>query len=137
MPAKLFLDTNVLVYAFDWSEPEKRLAAQEMIQREVDWCISWQVVQEFSSLALHRFKRPMLPEDLRDYLDLVLLPNCRVMPTAAIYGQALRIQSQAQYCFYDSLIVAAALVSGAKQLYSENLEPGGLFGTLEIVNPFK
>ena len=137
MPAKLFLDTNVLVYAFDWSEPEKRLAAQEMIQREVDWCISWQVVQEFSSLALHRFKRPMLPEDLRDYLDLVLLPNCRVMPTAAIYGQALRIQSQAQYYFYDSLIVAAALVSGAKQLYSENLEPGGLFGNLEIVNPFK
>jgi len=137
MPAKLFLDTNVLVYAFDWSEPEKRLAAQEMIQREMDWCISWQVVQEFSSLALHRFKKPMLPEDLRDYLDLVLLPNCRVMPTAAIYGQALRIQSYAKYSFNDSLIVTAALVSGAKQLYSENLEPGGLFGNLEIVNPFE
>ena len=137
MPAKLFLDTDVLVYAFDWSEPEKRLASQEMVQREMDWCISWQVVQEFSSLALDRFKKPMLPEDLRDYLDLVLLPNCRVMPTAAIYSQALRIQSQTQYCFYDSLIVAAALVSGAKQLYSENLEPGGLFGNLEIVNPFE
>ena len=121
MPAKLFLDTNVLVYAFDWSEPEKRLAAQEIIQREMDWCISWQVVQEFSNLALHRFKKPMLPDDLRDYLDLVLLPNCRVMPTAAIYGQALRIQSQAKYPLYDSLIVAAALASGAKQLYSENL----------------
>jgi predicted nucleic acid-binding protein len=79
----------------------------------------------------------MLPDDLRDYLDLVLLPNCRVMPTADIYGQALRIQSQAKYPFYDSLIVAAALVSGAKQLYSENLEPGGLFGNLEIVNPFE
>ena len=137
MPARLFLDTNVLVYAFDWSEPEKRLAAQEIIQREMDWCISWQVVQEFSNLALHRFKKPMLPDDLRDYLDLVLLPNCRVMPTAAIYGQALRIQSQAKYPLYDSLIVAAALVSGAKQLYSENLEPGGLFGHLEIVNPFE
>ena len=137
MPARLFLDTDVLVYAFDWSEPEKRLAAQEMVQREMDWCISWQVVQEFSSLALDRFKKPMLPEDLRDYLDLVLLPNCRVMPTATIYGQALRIQSQAQYSFYDSLIVAAALVSGAKQLYSESLEPGGLFGNLEIVNPFE
>ena len=45
MPAKVFLDTNVLVYAFDWSAPEKRLVAQEMIQREMDRCISWQVVQ--------------------------------------------------------------------------------------------
>lgn len=137
MPAKVFLDTNVLVYAFDWSAPEKRLFAQEMIQREMDWCTSWQVVQEFSSLALHQFRKPMLPEDLRDYLNLVLLPNCRVMPTSAIYEQALRIQSLAQYCFYDSLIVGAALVSGAKQLYSENLLPGGLFGNLEIVNPFE
>ena len=137
MPAKVFLDTNVLVYAFDWSAPEKRLFAQEMIQREMDWCTSWQVVQEFSSLALHQFRKPMLPEDLRDYLNLVLLPNCRVMPTSAIYEQALRIQSLAQYCFYDSLIVGAALISGAKQLYSENLQPGGMFGNLEIVNPFE
>ena len=137
MPAKVFLDTNVLVYAFDWSAPEKRLFAQEMIQREMDWCTSWQVVQEFSNLALHQFRKPMLPEDLRDYLNLVLLPNCRVMPTSAIYEQALRIQSLAQYCFYDSLIVGAALISGAKQLYSENLQPGGMFGNLEIVNPFE
>jgi predicted nucleic acid-binding protein len=103
----------------------------------MEWCIRWQVVQKFSNLALARFKKPMLSEDLRDYLYLVLLPNCRVMPTAAIYGQALRIQSQVQYCFYDSLIVAAALVSGAKQLYSENLQSGGLFSNLEIVNPFE
>ena len=136
MPAKVFLDTNVLVYAFDWSAPEKRLFAQEMIQREMDWCTSWQVVQEFSSLALHQFRKPMLPEDLRDYLNLVLLPNCRVMPTQAIYEQALRIQSQAQYCFYDTLIVGAALASGANQLYSEDLEPCSLLGVLEIVNPF-
>ena len=91
MPAKVFLDTNVLVYAFDWSAPEKRLVAQEMIQREMDWCISWQVVQEFSNLALHRFRKPMQPKDLCDYLNLVLLPNCRVMPTSDIYEQALRI----------------------------------------------
>ena len=137
MPAKVFLDTNVLVYAFDWTAPEKRLVAQEMIQREMDWCISWQVVQEFSNLALHRFRKPMQPKDLCDYLNIVLLPNCRVMPTSAIYEQALRIQSQAQYCFYDSLIVGAALASGAKQLYSEDLQPSGLLGDLEIVNPFE
>ena len=136
MPAKVFLDTNVLVYAFDWSAPEKRLVSQEIIQGEMDWCISWQVVQEFSNLALHRFRKPMLPSDLCDYLNLVLLPNCRVMPTPAIYEQALRIQSQVKYCFYDSLIVGASLASGAKQLYSEDLELGGLLGDLEIVNPF-
>jgi predicted nucleic acid-binding protein len=136
MSAKIFLDTNVLVYAFDRAAEAKRELARSILLSQQDWVVSWQVVQEFSNVALHRFKKPMVTENLGDYLELVLMPHCLVMPTKDIYLNAIRIQSQTNYRFYDSLIVASALVSGAKQLYSEDMQAGRRIGDLEIVNPF-
>lgn len=136
MSADLFLDTNVLVYAFDKTAPAKQAIARSLIQGDAHWSISWQVVQEFCSVALHRFKTPLRGDDLRDYLDLVLLPHCQVMPTADLYRQALAIQTQTNYRYYDSLVVASALVSGACVLYSEDLQHGREIGGLRIENPF-
>jgi len=136
MPAKIFLDTNVLVYAFDRTAPAKRERAREIIRGDLDWVVSWQVVQEFCAVALHRFAVPMPTADLRDYLDVVLLPRCRVMPAAEIYRQALGVQAQTGYRFYDSLVVTAALVSGAAALYSEDLQHGRQIGEVRIENPF-
>ena len=74
MSADCFLDTKIIVYIFDKTAPEKRRIAAELAQPDSrNWAISWQVVQEFSSLALHRFESPFLGEDLDAYLDLVLL----------------------------------------------------------------
>ncbi len=136
MPAKIFLDTNVVVYAFDQTVPAKRERSRAIIRGNLDWVVSWQVVQEFCAVALHRFKVPMAMADLRDYLDVVLLPRCRVMPTAEIYRQALGVQTQTGYRFYDSLVVTAALVSGAGVLYSEDLQHGRQIGDVRIENPF-
>jgi len=136
MSADLFLDTNVLVYAFDKTAPAKQAIARSLIQGDANWSISWQVVQEFCSVALHRFKTPLRGDDLRDYLDLVLLPHCEVMPTSDLYRQALAIQTQTNYRYYDSLVVASALVSGANVLYSEDLQHGREIGGLRIENPF-
>lgn len=73
---------------------------------------------------------------LSDYLDLILLPRCQVMPSAAIYQNALRIQQETQYKYYDCLVVAATLESGAATLYSEDLQHDRVIGPLRIVNPF-
>lgn len=58
------------------------------------------------------------------------------MSTGQIYQKALQIQRETQYRFYDSLIVAAALESGASILYSEDLQHDHTIGHLRIVNPF-
>ena len=136
MPAEVFLDTNVLVYAFDKEAVSKREVARSILIGDEDWVLSWQVVQEFSNVALHRFKAPMRGADLADYLELVLMPHCRVMPSKELYVQAIGVQAQTSYRFYDSLIVASALAAGAKQLYSEDLQAGRKIGDLKIVNPF-
>lgn len=135
MSAEVFLDTNVLVYAFDDTAPAKQTKARALMAAP-NWTVSWQVVQEFANLALHRFSVPIKPGDLSDYLSLVLWPKCRVSPSPVIYKAALQIHEQAQYRLYDSLIVASAVASGATILYSEDLQSGRRIGSLQILNPF-
>lgn len=138
MSVEPFYDTNILVYCFDHTDPVKQAKAKQLVDAEsVQWGISWQVIQEFCSVALHRFNVPMATADLEDYLELVLVPHCVVHSSSSIYQQAIGIQKQTQYRFYDSLIVAAAIHAGAKRLVSEDLQHGRKLGGLEIVNPFQ
>jgi len=136
MSAEVFLDTNVLVYTFDRSDPEKAARATDVVQNR-DWVISWQVIQEFSNVARHRFSVPLAPSDLADYIDLLLWPRCTVLPSARLYRRALDMQETTGYRYYDSLIVAAALVSGAETLLSEDLQEGRRFESLRIEDPFR
>ena len=135
MNAKVFLDTNVVAYAFDRSALEKQRRAKELMGGS-NWVVSWQVIQEFANLALHRFAVPMKPEDLADYLDLVLWPRYEVLPSLLLYRTATTLHAQMQTRFYDSLIVAAALASGAARLLTEDLQHGRAIGSLKIENPF-
>lgn len=136
MSADCFLDTNILVYAFEKDIPKKREIALSLIKPEKPWRISWQVIQEFSSVALHKFKIPLDPDYLADFSTEILWPHCTVYPTPKIHRTAIGIHRDTQYRFYDCLIVAAALESGAKILYSEDLQNGRSFGEMKIVNPF-
>jgi len=69
MPAEVFLDTNILVYSFDSDSPAKQRKAKELLNGS-GWFVSWQVIQEFSSVALHRFKVPFKPQDFSDYTNI-------------------------------------------------------------------
>lgn len=135
MSAEPFLDTNIIVYTFDQQSGEKAERARALT-RDSNWQISWQVLQEFSNVALHRFETPMKSEDLNEFSKLVLWPRCTVIPSAELFSQAVKIREQTQYRFYDSLIVASALLSGAEVLYSEDLQHDRKIGDLKIENPF-
>ena len=140
MKDRFFLDTNIFVYSFDLDAAEKRARAQELIRSALEsqaGVISWQVLQEFLNVALHRFVRPMNVHEAEDYLQSVLLPLCQVLPTAELYRQALLIQVETRYRFFDCLIVAAALKSGARTLYTEDLQHGRTVRGLKVENPFR
>ncbi|MGF1530567.1 MAG: PIN domain-containing protein [Puniceicoccaceae bacterium] len=139
MSADYFLDTNVLVYSFDDNEPCKRDAARKLIGialRQGCGVVSWQVVQEFLNVALHKWEKPMVAEDAHEYLNGTLEPLCAVFPSATLWRSALSLQLQSQYRFYDSLIVASALQCGARTLFSEDMQAERQFGKLQIRNPF-
>ena len=136
MSAEVFLDTNVVVYAFDKTAPKKQACARELLNVDANWAISWQVIQEFSNVALHRFAQPVTTDFLNNFIDLVLWPKCVVFPSRELNSTALRLQHRTQYRYYDSLILASAIESGATTLLSEDLQAGRQFGNLTIQNPF-
>ena len=135
MRAEVFLDTNVLVYAFDPANPTKMERARSIIQ-ERGWWVSWQVVQEFAHVALHRFAVPLKVKDLADYLDVAVWPRCRIYPSPEIFRQALRLQGETGHRFYDCLILASAMASGAKTIFSEDFQDGRNYGPVKVLNPF-
>ncbi len=135
MPAEVFLDTNILVCSFDADAPAKQQKAKELLASS-GWFVSWQVIQEFSSVALHRFKVPLEHPDLSDYLSLRLWPRCRILPSEIILKKAIALHSRYGFRYYDSLVVASAMAGRARTLFSEDLQHGQSIDSLTIRNPF-
>ena len=140
MKDKYFLDTNILVYSFDESQPAKQKISRQLIKRGLEegiGCISYQVIQEFLNVATRKFTVPIAYKDSRIYLSTVLEPICEVYASIDLYHHALELVERWKYAFYDALIIAAALQNNCAILYSEDLQDGQIIQELEIVNPFK
>ena len=71
MSALEFLDTNVLVYAYDPSDPRKQQIAQNLVRRAVarEIAASSQVLGEFAATLLHKLKPAAKPEDVMALVD--------------------------------------------------------------------
>jgi predicted nucleic acid-binding protein len=139
MSGRFFLDTNLFVYTFDAQAPAKAKKAAQLIRRAADTgegIISYQVVQEFFSVAFRRFPQPMSVAEAEQYLITVLRPLLAVHSSPTIYFEALRIAEKHRISWYDSLIVAAALEGRCERLYSEDFQDGRKIEDLRIENPF-
>jgi predicted nucleic acid-binding protein len=140
MNVRFFLDTNIFVYSFDGTAPQKSSRASELIREAVrsrNGIVSFQVVQEFFNVALRRFDYPMTAAEAEQYLATTFRPLMAVNSSAALYAEALRLRSSYSLSWYDSVVVAAAIEGGAHVLYSEDFQHGQKFGDLHIENPFR
>jgi predicted nucleic acid-binding protein len=117
-----FIDSNVFLYLFDETDPRKRQTSEQLIYSALETgaaCISFQVIQETLNVITRKLETPATPEDARRFMDQVLVPLWRIMPSQALYHRALDIQAHYRYSFYDALIIVAALDAGCTRLYSE------------------
>jgi predicted nucleic acid-binding protein len=139
MPGKFFLDTNILVYAFQQADVEKQKIAANLLKEAIKTqkgIISYQVIQEFLNVALQKFKIPFQADDCKNLIDKYLSPICEIFSSAELFKEAVDIKSDAQIGFYDSLIVAAAELGNADTLYTEDLSDGQKIRGVAITNPF-
>ncbi len=132
-----FLDSNVLVYFLDKTNPDKQTKAETLIEQALvlgNSCISHQVVQETLNVVTQKLK--FEAADTSRLLNRILIPLWKVMPTPELYQRGIEIQTRYQYSFYDSLIIAATLQAGCKTLYSEDMQHGQHIEQMTIQNPF-
>ena len=135
---RVFIDTNVLVYAFEKASSPKKHLAKGLLDELMDedrLRVSTQVLQElFVTLTRKGSQRCSNDE------ALTILEALTVWPTMAIdfaaIRAAVRLADQAVLSFWDALIVVAAARSGAAVLYTEDLNHGQEILGVRISNPF-
>ena len=137
MNAKTFVDTNVLVYAYDDRDGYKQETAKRILhslRQERSGALSMQVLQEFYNTVTR--KLPIrLPKD-KARLIVDRFSYWCVATTPEQIKRAFQIEDEARISFWDAMIFAAAIKSGATRIYSEDLNPGQTIAGIQIVNPF-
>jgi predicted nucleic acid-binding protein len=138
MTARVFVDTNVLVYARDASEPAKQQLASawlERLWRERSGRISVQVLSEYFVTITQKLK-PGLPAQAA-WEDVTLLLTWQPCPIDAnILKRGRELQQRHRLSWWDSLIIAAAERQDCALLLSDDLQDGGVYGNVEVRSPF-
>jgi predicted nucleic acid-binding protein len=132
-----FLDTNVLVYAYDTSNPQKQRAARTLLKSSVagKFVISTQVLAEFAAAMLHKMSPPASPVAVLKGLDA--LSSIRLItPDAEMVRRAVETRVSYGLHFYDGMIVAAAERAGCARIWSEDFNAGQKYFGITVANPF-
>lgn len=137
-PGREFVDTNVLVYAFDASAGAKQAGAQRLVERL--WttgtgCLSVQVLQEFFVIVTRKVAEPLSIDDaasrVREFATWKIF-----VPSVDDVLAAIALHQQAQLSFWDAMVVEAATQSGCHVLWTEDLNDGQLLRGVRVRNPF-
>ncbi len=131
-----FVDTSILIYAFDTTAGEKRRIASELVSRlwmDRQGCISLQVLQEFYVTATK--KLILAPEHAA--LQVSPFGRWRVhRPSVEDVSAAIDLHRSHSVSFWDGLILRSAQASQCSILWSEDMSSGQRWGNLEVRNPF-
>jgi predicted nucleic acid-binding protein len=139
MTAPDFLDTNILIYAFDKGDPDKRRLAQDLLRRALlgHMVISTQVLAEFAATMLHKLSPAASPQQVSAILDS-LAPIKLIIPDGDIVRRAVEVRARYGLHFYDGMVVAAAeRGGGCGRIWSEDLNSGQKYFQIVVENPFK
>lgn len=138
MSDRAFVDTNILVYAHDVDAGQRHALAARLVAELWETraaVISTQVLQELYVNVTRKIPsplpRPVARQIVRTYAAWRVEP---IGPPEIVLASEL--EEQHQLSFWDALIVAAALKSGATRIVTEDLSAGRSIAGIRIENPF-
>ena len=133
---KIFIDTNIIVYANDKRSVKKQQKAIEIIKslmKNRSGIISTQVLQEYAYVAISKLKQS---QD-------VVLRQLKLLEALEVINQspeqirrAVEIMNLYKIGFWDACIISNAEHANCNEIYSENLNTGQFYSGIQIVNPF-
>lgn len=132
-----FVDTNILIYAYDASAGVRHARAQALVAglwRSRRGCLSVQVLQEFYVVGARKLIQ-IPPADLRVILSDLALWQMHT-PTAPDVLAAVDLHERYQISFWDAMILQSAARRGCQVVWSEDLNAGQTYQGVRVVNPF-
>ena len=137
MTGRLFVDTNILIYALDPADPDKRSVSADLLRQTIrnhTLTLSPQSLNEGYRVLTQR-RKSMPVEAARSYLR-TLAPWAIAPLDAATTERAWAVQDEAGLSWWDALMVAAALRARCKLFVSEDMHDGAVIDGMRIANPF-
>jgi predicted nucleic acid-binding protein len=139
MSDKVFVDTNVIVYSRDATEPVKQKQADNWLQHlwsNQSGRISFQVLNEYYVTVTKKLKPGLSRSEARDDIRNLMVWKPAVIEQI-VTQSAWSIQDHYGYSWWDCLILATALKQDCRYVLSEDMQHGQQIKGLEIVSPFK
>jgi predicted nucleic acid-binding protein len=133
---RVFIDTNVIVYADDLDAGARRERAREVLQQVLidgNGVVSTQVLQEFFVAATR--KLGVAAEIARRKVELLARLDVVTIEPSLILD-AIDLHRLHPISSWDALIVQSAVASGCRRLLTEDLQSGRNIGGVQIENPF-
>jgi predicted nucleic acid-binding protein len=136
MTAKVFLDTNILVYAAigTGKDERKRQRALALIESE-EFGTSAQVLQEFFVTVVKKAARPLSVEQALEWIEQLTAFPCYPIDHR-IVRIAIEQSARHKVSYWDAAILSAAQALGSHTVYSEDLNDGQEYSGVRVVNPF-
>ena len=129
------LDTNVLIYACDRSDPDRQQTATQLIERTIDGVLLWQVACEFVAASRKLSGQGFTGSDAWSRLAEFQALFPLVLPSVGAFQRARQLHVSSGVSFWDAMILAACAEAGVEILYSEDV-PGLTPGDVKVINPF-
>lgn len=134
---RVFVDTNILVYAHDASAQEKHARSRELLRTlwaEGGGGLSIQVLQEFYVNITRKVPRPLAPSIAAEIIGDLAAWNVH-SPTSEDIQEAIRLQQRYGLSFWDAMILTSAKAIGCATVWSEDLNAGQRYDNVQVVNP--
>jgi predicted nucleic acid-binding protein len=133
-----FVDTNILVYAYDSSAERRHELARALLAelwQSGQGCLSIQTLQEFFVTITRKVAQPMPADQAAQIISD--LGHWKVhTPTVEDVLTAIALQQRYRLSFWDALILTSAERLECGVVWSEDLNPGQSYTTVKILNPF-
>jgi predicted nucleic acid-binding protein len=137
MSDRVFIDTNIFVYADDRSARTKRVRARTVLSeliRAKRVVVSTQVMQEYFAAAIK--KLGLSPERARIRVERLNRLDVVLIRPELILG-AIDLCRLHALSFWDALVVRSASAAGCGRLLSEDMQDGQTIDGVKIENPFR
>src|SRR4030065_260644 len=135
IPKDILRKAKILVYAYDSSAGQKHTLAAQLMEgcwENENGCLSLQVLQEFFVTVTRKIMQPLEHQTARQIV--ADLAHWRLhAPKSSDLLQAIDLPQSYQLAFWDALVVQSASCLGCKQLLSEDLNHGQMYGEVRVV----
>lgn len=135
--ARVFLDTNILAYQFDGSEPDKQARVRQLLSgHEHSFSVSTQVLLELYQVITRKLTPTVPPSAARQVLT-ALAELAVVSADAQLVLRAAQTAEDDRLSIWDAMIIEAAAEAGCDEVWTEDLHTGVRLRGVEIVNPLR